>query len=248
MIKLPKHRQKQTLGLFLVAALVAGAVDYFGLDQPASNPNQLAKAQSYSVSNQNQSAKAQGQSVNAQNRPASDQDQSKNGQEQSISSDKTPKYSLQGRVGRIFDGDTFVLRDGEGQRYTIRVASIDAPETESPDRPGQPFGEKSKAELQKLIANKSLVLPCYEQDHYGRHVCDVPLPGKDITAGQHLVKLGLAWANEEKKGKFLRDESFRDLQAQAQKAGRGLWRKANPIEPWQWRYDCWQKKICDSEN
>src|SRR5690625_6356990 len=97
---------------------------------------------------------------------------------------------------------------------SIRVHSTDAPETQGKDRPGQPFAQSSRRKLESLIANKTLDLLCYEQDHYGRHVCDVPLEcnastagkpekeGETTTASRVLVKSGLAWAKEEKKGKF----------------------------------------------
>src|SRR5690625_1602206 len=126
------------------------------------------------------------------------------------------QYILTGRGVRFADGETFKLRVGD-QNNSIRVASIDAPETQGKDRPGWPFARASRRKLESLIANKTLDLLCYEQDHYGRHVCDVPLEcnastackpekeGETTTASRVLVKSGLAWANEEKQGKFLRD-------------------------------------------
>src|SRR5690625_7949529 len=86
---------------------------------------------------------------------------------------------------------------------SIRVHSTDAPETQGKDRPGQPFAQASRRKLESLIANQNLDLLCYEQDHYGRHVCDVPLecnantvcePVKEeenTTAKRVLVKYGI---------------------------------------------------------
>src|SRR5690625_59893 len=166
------------------------------------------------------------------------------------------EYSLQGTVSRVIDGDTFTLQTAK-KRHTIRVASIDAPETRGRDRPGQPYGQASKRRLQELIANRSLSLVCYEQDQYGRDVCDVPLPcnahtqceptrdKERTTASRVLVKLGLAWANREKQGKFLRDKHLPALQTQAKQQRRGLWQDKDPIAPWVWRYQCWRQKQCD---
>src|SRR5690625_3804450 len=74
------------------------------------------------------------------------------------------QYILTGRVVRIADGDTFTLRVGD-QNSSIRVASIDAPETQGKDRPGQPFAQASRRKLESLIANKTLHLLCYDKDH-----------------------------------------------------------------------------------
>lgn len=165
-------------------------------------------------------------------------------------------YDLSGRVSRVADGDTFTL-SGAGKRHTIRVASIDAPETEARDRPGQPFAQKSRKRLQQLIAQQQVRLICYEQDHYGRHVCDVPLACDDkvvcdeasadgqTTVSRVLVAEGLAWANMEKQGKFLRDQRLLDLQKQAQQASLGLWQDKDPVAPWAWRYHCWRQKQCN---
>lgn len=166
------------------------------------------------------------------------------------------EYILSGRVVRVADGDTFTLRVGN-QNNSVRVASIDAPETQGQDRPGQPYAQVSRRKLEELIANKNLDLLCYEQDHYGRHVCDVPLKcdaqtscdpqseGNTTTASRVLVKSGLAWANEEKQGKFLRDLSLREMEKQARSQRLGLWQDSDPIQPWVWRYQCWRQKQCD---
>src|SRR5690625_5836446 len=136
------------------------------------------------------------------------------------------QYILTGRVVRIADGDTFTLRVGD-QNSSIRVASIDAPETQGKDRPGQPFAQASRRKLESLIANKTLDLLCYEQDHYGRHVCDVPLEcnastackpekeGQTTTARRGLVKSALPSPNEENQGKLLRDRRLRTAKTKA---------------------------------
>src|SRR5690625_7197441 len=112
---------------------------------------------------------------------------------------------------------------------SIRVHSTDAPETQGKDRPGQPFAQSSRRKLESLSANKTLDLLCYEQDHYGRHVCDLPLEcnastackpekeGETTTASRVLVKSGLTWAKEEKQGKLRRDLSLRAMKKKGRK-------------------------------
>lgn len=151
-------------------------------------------------------------------------------------------YTMAGRVLRVSDGDTFnILVDGREQR--IRMASIDAPETGKRDgRRGQPYAKASRDVLAALIAGKTLTLICHEQDRYSRHICDVPLDG-NTTANQQQVRKGMAWANMEKRGKFLRDSSLPGLEEQARKERLGLWQQS-AVAPWVWRYQCWQKQQC----
>lgn len=152
-------------------------------------------------------------------------------------------FLLKGRVVHIADGDTFtVLVQGKQQR--IRMASIDAPETtKDADRPGQPFADASRDALEKLLAGKTLTLTCYERDRYNRSICDVPLDDGS-TANRRQVEAGMAWANMEGKGKFLRDDTLRDLERQARQRRRGIWASPGAERPWVWRYQCWQKHQC----
>lgn len=152
-------------------------------------------------------------------------------------------YQLHGKVVHIADGDTFTLMVG-GRQERIRMASIDAPETtKSRERPGQPMAQVSKDALAELVAGKTLALDCYEKDRYGRNVCDVPLTD-GTTANQRQVAAGMAWANMEGRGKFMRDPKLPELEKKARQARQGLWRDTDPIKPWAWRYDCWQKGKC----
>lgn len=152
-------------------------------------------------------------------------------------------YTLEGRVVRVADGDTFTLLVGTDQKR-VRMASIDAPEVgKDRERPGQPFAQASKDGLARLIAGKQLRLSCYERDHYGRDVCDVLLDDGD-TANRKQVAAGLAWANMEGKGKFMRDPALPALEQQARRARLGVWRDDNPVQPWAWRYTCWRQRQC----
>lgn len=149
-------------------------------------------------------------------------------------------YNLTGTVVNIADGDTLTLLQGQ-KRLRIRLASIDAPETgHGKTRPSQPYSTASKNALSAMVAKKTVTLKCYEQDRYQREICDVPLADGD-TANRQLVAQGLAWANMQGDGKYLRDASIRDLQAQAKSERRGLWQQPDPVAPWDWRWQCWNK-------
>ena len=145
-------------------------------------------------------------------------------------------------VERVIDGDTVVLRvDGRARR--VRLASIDAPETGGRDRPGQDFGQASRRALEALVAGRDLAARCYERDSYQRDVCDLPLPGGD-TANRRQVQTGMAWANMQGRGKYLRDPAIAQLERQAREAGAGLWAQAPAVAPWEWRRRCWNQGQC----
>lgn len=148
-------------------------------------------------------------------------------------------YKLSGKVVRVADGDTITILDGY-KRHKIRLASIDAPETgHGKKQPGQPFSKASKNALADMVANKHLTLICYEKDHYQRDICDVPYKnGK--TANQALVEKGLAWANMQGGGKYLRDRNLLELQQNAQQQKLGLWQRPDAVAPWDWRWKCWR--------
>ncbi len=155
----------------------------------------------------------------------------------------TTPYTLTGRVVQVSDGDTINILV-ERETHRIRLASIDAPETgHGSARPGQPFGEASRKFLAEHVAGKTLTLLCFEKDQYGRDVCDVPVDG--TTANRLQVQGGMAWANQQGGGKYLRDRSLPTLEKQAQAARAGLWAEPNPVKPWVWRYQCWQKHQCE---
>lgn len=154
----------------------------------------------------------------------------------------TSTYTLTGKVVQVSDGDTInLLIDRETHR--IRLASIDAPETShGSTRPGQPFGEASRKNLAEYVAGKTLTLTCYEKDRYGREVCDIPVD--NTTANRLQVEKGMAWANQQGGGKYLRDRSLIDLEKKARTNKLGLWSEPNPVAPWVWRDVCWQKQKC----
>ena len=149
-------------------------------------------------------------------------------------------YALAGRVVHVADGDTLTLQVPGEPSHRIRLASIDAPEVgHGRKQPGQPYGQASRRSLDSLVAGHSVTLRCYEQDQYGRDVCDVPL-ADGRAANQAQVAAGMAWANQQGGGKYLRDSRLPALERQARAQRLGLWRDAHPQPPWEWRWKCWK--------
>ena len=158
---------------------------------------------------------------------------------------KRPKgeFVLEGKVTHVADGDTINL-EVNGMRERVRLANIDSPETQGrADRPGQPYADQAQQALKGMVLNQHLRLQCFEQDHYGRNICNVPL-GNGKTANQLMVEQGWAWAYTGSGGRYLRDKSLKEVQKKAQQQKVGLWQSKNPIAPWVWRVQCWQQKKC----
>lgn len=88
--------------------------------------------------------------------------------------DSRADSALEGRVSKVFDGDTFTL---SGQSRRIRVWGLDAPEW---DEPG---GSAATATLRALIGGQRLRCGVVDIDRYGRFVAQCVLPdGRDIAA------------------------------------------------------------------
>ena len=152
-------------------------------------------------------------------------------------------YSLTGRVVTVADGDTFTILIDQ-RRERVRMASVDAPETShGSDRPGQDHAQASRRALAGMIAGKTLTLRCYERDQYDRNICDVPLPDGS-TVGRRMVAEGWVWANQQGRGKYLRDPALPGLEARAREQRLGLWERPDAVAPWVWRYDCWREGRC----
>ena len=160
----------------------------------------------------------------------------------------TTTYTLQGKVVRVADGDTLTVLDATNTQHKVRLANIDTPESgQGKKRPGQPYSNAAKKALEQFVAAKTLELECFEQDRYGRNICQIPLGqinGQSGTVNEALVAQGLAWAYTGSNGRYLRDKGLIDVQAQAQAQQRGLWSQPNPIAPWQWRDQCWRRGQC----
>jgi endonuclease YncB( thermonuclease family) len=129
-----------------------------------------------------------------------------------------------GPVVRVADGDTLRVKV-QGVAMDFRLSQIDAPEK------NQPYGDRARAELLRLVSGRQLVLVPIDTDRYGRTVADVWAGNRNVN--RELVKSGHAWFYDE----FSQDAALYELEQQARSAKRGLWAlpPAQRIEPWRWR-------------
>lgn len=92
-------------------------------------------------------------------------------------------------VKSITDGDTFKTTNGE----KIRLLGINTPETRKDTKQAQPFGNKAKQALKKIIAGKQVRLSFDKEkkDRYGRTLAHI-YTRNGLWVNAELVRLGLA--------------------------------------------------------
>lgn len=139
-----------------------------------------------------------------------------------------PVLTLAGncKVIDVSDGDTFTCFTDEDELIKVRLGEIDAPEL------NQPFGDKSKQSLYRLISSEMVKLDVQDTDSYGRSVARVKrVDGVDVNA--ELVRSGAAWVYPE----HLKDKSLLVLQTEAKSRQSGLWAlpASDQTPPWEWR-------------
>ncbi len=100
---------------------------------------------------------------------------------------------LTGKVIHVADGDTVTLLTPDKQQVRIRIGGIDAPEK------AQPFGNRSKQNMDRMAHGKEALADCPKTDRYGRKVCkvwvqpaDCPTCGLTLDVGLAQVSAGLA--------------------------------------------------------
>ena len=81
--------------------------------------------------------------------------------------------TLTGRVVGVADGDTVTILDADHQQHRVRLQGIDAPEK------AQPFGQRSKENLSRLVAGKDVRVDWAKRDKYkrivGKYGCNLPV-------------------------------------------------------------------------
>ena len=102
--------------------------------------------------------------------------------------------TLDGRVVGVSDGDTVTVLDADRQQHKIRLGGIDAPEK------AQPFGQRSKENLSRMVFGNDVRVQWDKRDRYGRIVGKIwvrpvscPTCPMTLDAGHAQITVGLAW-------------------------------------------------------
>jgi endonuclease YncB( thermonuclease family) len=138
------------------------------------------------------------------------------------------EQDFSGTVGRIFDGDSFLVRPATGRDVDVRLQDIDAPEK------SQPYGDTARTALVKLIRDRKVFVDVIETDHYGRKIVRVYRDSDRLDVAKALVRDGHVWVYR----RTVHDRSLVELEEAARASHRGLWAlpEKDRMPPWQYRY------------
>jgi endonuclease YncB( thermonuclease family) len=136
-------------------------------------------------------------------------------------------WAWSGEVVGITDGDTItVLNSKTLKDVKIRLYGIDCPEG------GQAFSKRARQFTSKMVYGKVVEVGAITVDHYGRTVSLVYVEGKGVC--DELIRAGLAWVYYLYCNLPICTE-WKDLEAEAKEAKRGLWSDPHAIPPWEFR-------------
>jgi micrococcal nuclease len=157
------------------------------------------------------------------------------------------KGYLRGRCLAVSDGDTIrfrhaptlwhssTLNDGEKlseEALSIRVCTIDTPETAKFGKPGQPYGDKAKDLLAGMLEQKIVYCRLLKKDQYGRAVAEVRTGSMwpfYRYVDENMLKAGLAEVYQGSgavyghRGK----DFYLALQEKARSTKTGMWKELN---------------------
>jgi endonuclease YncB( thermonuclease family) len=128
-----------------------------------------------------------------------------------------------GTVVKIVDGDTFDLLTKDKRTLRVRMYGIDCPEKK------QDFYQSAKNALAGYIFKKSVQLKIAGYDRNKRTIAMVYCNHQNINLA--MIKNGFAWHFS----KYSSDSNFAQAESQARKAKAGLWKRPNPVAPWEFR-------------
>lgn len=133
-----------------------------------------------------------------------------------------PVYAA--RVTRVFDGDTLWVKPLQGGRYRkLRLDGIDAPEI------CQSGGLASRDALAARVLNQVVEVSVRQHDDYGRGIARLWHQGDDVAAW--MVSHGQAWSHRWRRSLG----PFKDEEAQARRARKGLFAEAAAELPREFR-------------
>lgn len=128
-------------------------------------------------------------------------------------------------VTKVSDGDTFWVTHPSGKKEKIRLIGINTPEARNTGRTEvEYFGKEASAYAKQLLLNKQVRLEFDVQkyDRYKRTLAYAYLPSGTMVNAL-LVKEGYALAATYPPN-VRYQETFQNLEKEARRAKRGLWR------------------------
>ncbi len=139
-----------------------------------------------------------------------------------------PRALTEGRVSRVIDGDTadILVR---GELWRVRMLGIDAPESVAQERPVECFGRQAAARARQLLEGQTVYLERDasqdDRDRFGRRLRFIWFSDGRLFNLQMIAE-GYAFEYARRGNPHKYQRQFRSAQAEAQRAGRGLWSPA----------------------
>jgi len=131
---------------------------------------------------------------------------------------------IEGKVIGIVDGDTYDMLTDSNRTVRIRMEGIDAPEK------GMPFYQVSKKHLGSLCFSQTVAVQITQSESGNRKIGFTYLStGTELS--HEMISAGLAWHFV----KYNSDQDLAELEQEARKERRGLWKDPNPLPPWEIR-------------
>lgn len=129
-----------------------------------------------------------------------------------------------GTVVHIADGDTVTVRLAGGEER-VRYIGIDTPEAHRPGTPVECFARAASKANARLVNHRRvrLVVDREQRDRYGRLLAYVYRESDGLFVNADLVRRGFARAYAFAPN-TRHSRRFSMLEAQARRAGRGLWK------------------------
>lgn len=139
------------------------------------------------------------------------------------------------KVLKIYDGDTIKVA-GAGIILMIRLIGIDAPESgkrnsggKQAGKPayswsagGQPFGQKAKEALSRMVEGENIHIKSYGTDRYNRLLAEV-FTSDNTLVNLQMVKLGMAEVYKGSIEKGFDSASYNKAEAEAKRGYLGIW-------------------------
>ncbi len=123
------------------------------------------------------------------------------------------------RVVRVVDGDTLIVAPHD----IVRLIGVDTPETVKPNHPVEPLGPEASAFTREFVSGGSVRLSFDRErvDRFGRFLAYVWVGDKLLN--EELLRAGLArWERNFNYSSEMK-RRFRQAEAEAKDAGRGIW-------------------------
>ena len=128
----------------------------------------------------------------------------------------------------VGDGDTVRVNSRSGEKVTIRLACIDAPETAQ-----GASGQWSTQTLKGMIQGKTISLKPQVKDRYGRTVAEIYVGNRNINL--QMVQLGAAYAYRQYLKQCDKD-AYLNAETTAMRGKLGVWGPyQSDLKPWQFR-------------